>query len=545
MVSKNRSRWKERALMSLLAGGPSPLAATEHAAASQLAASRKWYYVIGTVAVFGLYLYSCARVIDLTVADLGRHVKSGEIIVNTGTIPRTNLFSYTHPDFPFVNHHWAAGVCYYVLHECAGFAGLRMLNVALELSTVGLLFGLAWHGTRFELAVFAAILAEPLIGCRGEVRPEYFSYFFTALFLVLLWQYRQKKLSGRWLWVLPVVELVWVNLHIFFPFGVLLVFLFLTDELFRADGERPRVRWLLAVGLACGVATLVNPWGIEGATYPLNILRNYGGVITENQPTWKYWTKVAEGPHFAFVFAVTIGAICWNLLLPERRDRQIALVLLFAFFSFLAWRYLRGITVFGFMVLVLIPFFLHRSVVCQILDRTRKDFVVLALVAFGTLYFVAYPYPWIYREAPGLGLEPGNLHALNFYRKNELRGPIFNTYNIGNYLIYGLYPEEGVFVDGRPEAYPASFFDENLIPLLSTTDNEDFWNGLSAKYGFNVVIMHTPETEQLPGYTAFFARRCVDPLWAIVYLDHRVVIIVRRTPANKAVIDRFEIDFRS
>ena len=79
--------------------------------------------------------------------------------------------------------------------------------------------------------MLAAILCEPLIGCRSEVRPEFFSNVFMAIFVVVLWQYRQNRLSSRWLWVLPVVEVVWVNLHILFPFGPMLVGIFVVDEL--------------------------------------------------------------------------------------------------------------------------------------------------------------------------------------------------------------------------------------------------------------------------------------------------------------------------
>src|SRR3990167_2163720 len=43
--------------------------------------------------------------------DLGRHLKLGEIIIKTGNVPRINLFSYTNPDFPFINTRFQS--CYY------------------------------------------------------------------------------------------------------------------------------------------------------------------------------------------------------------------------------------------------------------------------------------------------------------------------------------------------------------------------------------------------------------------------------------------------
>src|SRR5205085_4230883 len=57
----------------------------------------------------------------------------------------------------------------------------------------------------------------------------------------------------------------------------------------------------------------------------------------------------------------------------------------------------------------------------------------------------------------GLSFDPPPDRAVDFLLKNNLHGPIFNNLTLGNYLIYRLYPRQKVFVDGRPEAYPASF----------------------------------------------------------------------------------------
>jgi hypothetical protein len=501
------------------------------------------------VAVFVLYVYSSARVINLSVADLGRHIKNGEIIVSTGAIPRTNLFSYTHPDFPFVNHHWAVGVIYYFVHEWSGFAGLRLLNMALELATVGLMFGLAWRSTRCELAVLAAILCEPLIGSRCEVRPEYFSNLFMALFVFLLWQYRQNRLSGRWLLVLPVVELVWVNLHLFFPFGPLLVGFFLVDNLWpRARGaiERqwPRVWLLVGVLLACVGATLVNPWGVEGALYPFLIFRNYGIAVGENLPTLPYLFVSPEGLHFAFVFLLTLLGVGWTVFAPERGDRRLPLLLITLAFGLLAWQHYRAMAIFGYLALAVLPLSWDRAVVLRFVDSLGQRRAVMGLLGFAALYCAVRPEPWIYRDSPGLGLEEGSMDGLKFFRENKLHGPIFNTFDIGNYLIFGLYPEERVFVDGRPEAYPASFFQKSPVPMQGVRDDEDQWNALLDHYKFNVLVLHSLEIQRSQAYGSFLRRRVADPHWATVFLDRRMVILVRRTPEHKDLIDRFQVDFR-
>ncbi|PIP87416.1 hypothetical protein COW81_00305, partial [Candidatus Campbellbacteria bacterium CG22_combo_CG10-13_8_21_14_all_36_13] len=55
--------------------------------------------------------------------------------------------------------------------------------------------------------------------------------------------------------------------------------------------------------------------------------------------------------------------------------------------------------------------------------------------------------------------------AVNFVLENDIQGNMFNNFDIGGYLIYRLYPDRKVFVDNRPEAYPAEFFEKVYKPM--------------------------------------------------------------------------------
>src|SRR4029434_10535527 len=70
----------------------------------------------------------------------------------------------------------------------------------------------------------------PVLITRHEVRPELFSYFFSGLFLQILWGYKYGRLSFRWLFLLPILEIFWVNLHIYFFIGILLIAVYLFES---------------------------------------------------------------------------------------------------------------------------------------------------------------------------------------------------------------------------------------------------------------------------------------------------------------------------
>src|SRR3989344_2875124 len=86
-------------------------------------ATTKWFWIIAFILSLYFCLFSVEK-INLVTADIGRHIKNGEIFLHSGEfgiskseILHTNLFSYTYPDFSFINHHWGSGVIAYLIYS--------------------------------------------------------------------------------------------------------------------------------------------------------------------------------------------------------------------------------------------------------------------------------------------------------------------------------------------------------------------------------------------------------------------------------------------
>ncbi len=133
--------------------------------------------------------------INLPTDDLGRHLENGKIIWQTRSVSETNFYSYTEPDFPFLNHHWLSGVIFYGLFNLIGFPGLVIFKILLLLSAFGLIFAVAVRRGNFWLAALFSISAIFVLSERTDLRPEIVSYFFTALFFYFLFSFffRYKK----------------------------------------------------------------------------------------------------------------------------------------------------------------------------------------------------------------------------------------------------------------------------------------------------------------------------------------------------------------
>ncbi len=123
----------------------------------------------------------------------------------------------------------------------------------------------------------------------------------------------------------------------------------------------------------------------------------------------------------------------------------------------------------------------------------------------------------------GFGLYQGNNQSIEFFKEQNLKGPVFNNYDIGGYLIYHLFPEERVFTDNRPEAYSIPFFQEKYIPAQQ--DNLK-WQELEREYGFNVIFFS--HRDATPWGQNFLVERVKDESWVPAYADNFSIIFLKK-----------------
>ncbi|KKW10455.1 MAG: hypothetical protein UY50_C0034G0012 [Parcubacteria group bacterium GW2011_GWA2_49_9] len=301
--------------------------------------------------LYGLFL---SHPIDLVPADLGRHIKNGEMILQNSPILSQNVYSYTHPNFQWVNHHWASGVLSYFVWTFFGFTGLHLSFILLSFAALAIFLLAGRVYANWGIVGFVALATLPLLAERTEVRPEVISYLFAGLFFFLLSRFReqpQARMSILGLWFLPVIEMFWVNLHVYFLLGPLLVGAFLLESLLirRAVFFRLAGIFVLTVG-----AMLLNPFGYRAFTAAVTIFGNYGYRLAENQPVW-FMEKLIADPNF-FIFKV-VFSVCVLLFIfvavRNWRGIRLAHVFVIAGISIMAWLAIRNLALFG---LFAIPF---------------------------------------------------------------------------------------------------------------------------------------------------------------------------------------------
>lgn len=480
-----------------------------------------------------LFVFACFfHPLSAFTQDLGRHLKMGQIMLTTHSVPKTNLFSYTYPDFPFINHHWLSEVVFYLLSQTLGLQGLLVVMASLAaLSFVVLAGKTIAHHPLATLSVTVLFMA--ILGDRLDLRPEIFSYFFLSLFMVILYTYKER--FSNWIFLLPLIELLWVNMHIYFILGPFVLGLFLLDEVFVTFRSHKTLRnrhivTLLSIFVLTCLMTLLNPNGLSGALYPFNVFANYGYTIEENQPLFLLLSLGFSQASFLFFFlSVLLGLL---LLTINRKQTKPLDWFLFLAFCVLAASAVRNFSLFVFALFIL--FVTYLADVGRLLTLPKRSAFAFYLLCFlvGCWLLISN----ISRNGFGFGTPTGASGGVHFVLAHHIPGPLFNNFDIGSYLDYALYPKQRVFVDGRPEAYPASFFHNMYIPMQ---ENPAVFTQVENNYHFQSIFF--AYTDQTPWAQQFVGQILHNSSWQLVYLDDTVMVLVRNTPANAQLIQHFAI----
>lgn len=444
--------------------------------------------------------------------DLGRHLLLGGIIIDNFSVPQVNLLSYTHSTYPFINSHWLAEVVFAAVGNITALLWLKVV-IFISAFTLTLVTAYKYSKSLWATALCFVFLAPVLLE-RTEIRPEIFSFLFTAIFLYIL------LLKNKLWWLLPIIELIWVNTHIYFFLGPALSLIFLQ-----------RKQWY--VPLIIALATLVNPNFISGALFPLSVFGNYGYSIVENQHIF-FLYQVISNPNINYFF-IAISFALVVLLFSQWRKISLSQ---FAWLSLsvLPFIAIRNFPLFFLLELPIISYLLASGKLR--LEKYGRYIIiaaiVLTLIRTGRLVTNEYYYTVSSNKSFGSEVKESGKGAMDFVLASNLEGPIFNSFDNGSYITYRAYPKLKVFVDGRPEAYPKEFFQEVYIPMQL---NPEVFENVDSQIDFKTVIFfHTDGTTWGQQFLTDIVK---NPRYRMVYLDSATVVFT--TDATVPIVEPNDI----
>lgn len=472
-----------------------------------------------------LFVFGIHTLTDIN-QDIGLHLTTGRIIWQTHNVPETNLFSYTNPDFEFINHHWLGEVLFYLLFLVGGLKGLILFQAFILTGAFALAFFSFYKKESSIVSVVVGIISIFILIDRSLVRPEIFSFLFLAWYLFVLFRKSESKL----IWSLPVVQLIWVNTHIYFFLGPLIFLLFLISKFVAKTAGTKR---LMLVGVFVALINFVNPFGWNGALYPLFVFKNYGVPILENLSPFKaLGFNYPPLSIYTLFFAICFIVISFILNRRNLKNNLFEILLAVASIAF-SLVMLRNMPIFALVMLPVASknFYQSGKIITAKLPQVFTAICILVLI----LSVIFNKVQGGFNRKFGLIVSDWGQKAVDFVRANNISGPVFNNINTGSFLLWKM-PDQKVFIDTRPEAYPADFIRKIFIPMQSDPEK---WKFYSEKYGVNYVFY--AYNEITPWAQKFLKNMSRDENWPIVYMDKNIVIFLKNTPQNSEIIKKYII----
>lgn len=500
--------------------------------------------------------------------DIYGYLAFGKQIVERHALPTSDPFLFTIPESPpHAHHEWASFVAAYLLHRVGGFDLLIVLKaVAVLLWSVGA-WCLAWRAGYRSPLVAGVILLGLWSGCdRFLERCSLVSDLLTAVVATVLCL--ERRAPTRWLWAIPVMFAVWVNVHPGYVVGAaLLAFALLATALrrpgagvpssqpARARGSVERVHTsrdtaLRRLGLCAALsafACLLNPRFFAGAIFPLRFAFSpeaavYRQYYFEFQPAlgpyyvdwWQTWLFVA-------LSVVTAGLGLATL----RRDRSAAV------FGLLASALVIGLgfsavrfTTTAALTLPILAIDLAARLELLAIDRTRRGRYALAasaavsIVAFALcLKLVVFGYtPASGPRHVGLGVDEGNIpvHGAEFLERIGFDGRLFNQHEYGAYLAWRWGPVHRLFFHGM--AADMGFYVEDYMGVSRSA--RDFERVVD-KYGLTAFLLPHWDASPTRG-PPILLLLLNHPDWRLVFWDDTSALWLRDVDDNREVIERYE-----
>lgn len=478
-----------------------------------------WYNILPIVLFPILFLLTIFKMIE---TDIWFHMKAGQMIMETGRFVYKDIFSYSATGHVWLYHEWLFGVLAYNVYDLFGVSGLIIGKAVI----LAIAFTIIYKDMRLReinpfLASFILTMAVLAARIRFTERPHIFQFLFVAAFIFILDLYRLKGKNR--LYLLPVLQLLWVNIHGSFILGPIIIGIYLISE--AISGERRRVK-ILAIGLILTSATtILNPYGLKLIHFSIGFGEGaFLGAISEWRPT----TIGDFHGAFGFLFAVgTVSFLLKMILSHEKQGGEIANLLLFIFFAYLSIKAIRFTALFSLAIAPVIAGNLQSFNIKMGPIRRAVSVVLISTLILGYLAvseIKKYPSLLVF----GLGEESPRKVA-DFLEKNKIEGNMYNTYPLGSYLLWRLSPGEKVFLDGRVEIYDEFQKTFLLNPSIGR------WRELMGRYDINYAVISWSKNEFDPvGEWISF-----DPIWRLVYWDDVTRVYVKNVPGNQDLIKRF------
>lgn len=521
-------------------------------------AENKYYMLI----MFSAFLICVIALTTYKIEDddVFWHLATGRFIVENKYVPDKDVFGYTTQNAEWIPFEWGWDVISFSLYGIGGYNALFIFRTLIFCFLFLIYFRLL---RKFNInSIISVLLLLALLLAvfnRLSPRPHIFTYLFLTilLYLFLTYKYFDREKYFKRLFFLPVIFLVWGNLHLGTIAGGLLLFIFVVSELLifyfpsRFSGKdikpmsKEHLRKLIFISALSALVLLINPHGLNTYIYAYSHTKM---KMLESIEEWlsPFAGNVENSLVITLYKIFLFSGIIVLIYAYKKRDLTFALVyLVFLAYSVRAIRFTIDyeIIVLFFLAVSIDHYLKHlfksNNTANKFLNGNPVKVVITILfvyISYQTFYSDIYLMLKYNRET-GLGISSRYfpLELFDFMKQNNIRGTPLNNFESGGLQIWS-FPGQNTFIDSR------NLNDEIFNEYMSILYMKPGFERKLEQYGMDYVVFFEPRLVKFPNA---FKQVVTDYLfknknWKLVYWDDKSVLFLKDLPKYSEIISKYE-----
>ncbi len=494
--------------------------------------------------------------------DFWWHLATGRYIVETGQIPHSDPFSFTsglsentnlYPDREklILSQYWLAQVLFYGLYHMFGPSGIGIMRASLLLLSIFVVYrALKARGAMPYVSYFFIFFSFlGLIKFSAE-RPVLFTILGSVVTFVMIDDFERNR--GKAFYFLPLLMLLWSNVHGGFIVGDAIILLYVLSECVKVllgKGSYALKEMIVFFGVtlvAVGVSG-INPNGFLAVliAFSREYTPFFSGIQEYQTPLFLYSRNLTT-PDYGFIGAFAFFPIVLLLRNKKFHKTHLVLLLCLAVAAASAVRYTAFFTLIACIVLgnelsLWVKEHQERVVISQ---RHLDIIFSIVMVVSSGIYLASTANLKSLRIHDSAFTTP--IRAADFIEKNHLTGNVFNSFDCGGYLAWRFYPGIKTFIDTRALNYTVMSEYSWITKTIDSIYNRELpkgktplWERLLDHYKIDLIVLAPFDVY---GTVLPIVLRLIDnPQWVPIYSDTVAVIFVRDIPAYKDIIRQLRV----
>lgn len=494
--------------------------------------------------------------------DLYWHMSTGRFIVENKYVPSTDVFGHVTSGMQWIPFEWLWDIITYSIYSFSGFIGLYIFTYILVLLIFYLLFlTLKKFGISTSIAVLSLFITALGIKYRIGIKPQMFTYLFFVLIIKLIADYKYFSGSIKKLYYIPLIFLVWANLHMGVLAGFLIWGIFFISELLtfrnrniikKTDFRIPDTSGIKTIGIITVlslIALVINPNHINTYLYSFS---HTGMKLLDSIYEWySPFHANFSGKLFIIIYILFLAGLIPVLYYSVKQKDYFAMLLvpLFAVYSLRAVRFNADyILVSAILLIAALNYFFTSRKYSFNFKLENKPLQITAAI-FLLACIVSTPNNGIFRfigfnSAFGTGIyEPTfPVKMYNFVRDNKINEIGKHPYQLidnGGYFLWN-FPGSKDFIDSR------NLNDSIYFSALNIRDRKPGYLKTINDYKIDYFMIFNPlmiQDNKFTGQSLILQLSSDTTNWSLVYWDDQSQLFVKRNDEFKDIISKYNYKY--